>query len=150
MGRIALTPEQRAQNEEYRKSPVGLQERIMKNKLKTVRSTADAIKVSNPAVAEKIDDVVRNYTNLKTLEFTAANSPEDYIETVRQSVVNRVANLEKSLAEARSKVGTVDVNAAREALTNKLASTKNKLAEAVTAIGTVDGKPVADVLELDV
>lgn len=150
MGRIALTPEQRAQNEEYRKSPVGLQERIMKNKLKTVRSTADALKVSNPAVAEKIDDVVRNYTNLKTLEFTAANSPEDYIETVRQSVVNRVANLEKSLAEARSKVGTVDVNAAREALTNKLASTKNKLAEAVTAIGTVDGKPVADVLELDV
>lgn len=150
MGRLALTPEQKAANEEYRKSPVGLQEKVLKNKLKTVRSSAEALKASNPAESEKIDAVVRNYINAKTLEFTAQNSPEDYIDTVRKSLENRVASLEKALAEARSNVGTVDVNAARQALENRLASTRNKLTEAISAAGSINGKSVTDHLELDV
>lgn len=150
MGRIALTPEQKLANDNYRKSAVGLQEKVMKNKLKTVRSSADALKASNPTESDKIDNVVRNYTNLKTLEFTVNNSPEDYIDTVRKSLENRVVSLEKALTEARSKVGTVDVNAARQALENRLASTKNKLSEAISAAGNVNGKSVTEHLELDV
>lgn len=150
MGRIALTPEQKLANDTYRKSAVGLQEKVLKNKLKTIRASADALKASNPTESEKIDTVVRNYTNLKTLEFTANNSPEDYIDTVRKSLENRVVSLEKALTEARSKVGTVDVNAARQALENRLASTKNKLTEAITAAGNVNGKSVVEHLELDV
>ena len=150
MGRKALSPEQKAQNDAYRSSPVGMQERVLKSKIKTVVNSADALKASQPDLSGKISDVVTTYRNYKMLNFQLEHRPDSYVGNVKANLERRVQSLRNELAETEARLNTVDVNASREALTSKVNSLRNKLNQSITDAGSVHGRPLNEVLELEV
>lgn len=150
MGRKALSPEQKAANDAYRASPTGMQEKVLKSKLKTVVNSAEALKATQPELSDKITEVVNQYRNFQTLSFQLQNRPDSYVGNVRTALERRVQSLRTELAETESKLNSVDVNASVEALNTRVSNTRNRLNEAISSVGNIQGKSITELLELNV